>query len=195
MFFFFQSRSSIQKNYREKEKDFVKMRIQRHQFFSVLFIPIADFCLFVANRTLVKSNHSMNVFKPRKRKSKTLTGLHVCVRLFVCACVSLLWFLFVFVLLFVFIGLFVFVCQCLSVLFALSNCFRLQKKRIGHVEAVINPIANAFKFFARPNSRGNEIKKETLNERKQERKKMKKKERKKERKEDKKGRKGEKKKG
>merc|ERR1712240_56703 len=102
MFFFFQSRSSIQKNYREKEKDFVKMRIQRHQFFSVLFIPIADFCLFVANRTLVKSNHSMNVFKPRKRKSKTLTCVHVCVRLFVCECarVSLLWFLFVYVLLF-----------------------------------------------------------------------------------------------
>ena len=142
------------------------MRIQRHQFFSFLFIPIADFCLFVANRTLVKSNHSMNVFKPRKRESKTLTCVHVCVRLFVCecACVSLLWFLFVFVLLFVFVGLFVFVCQCLSVLFALSNCFRLQKKRIGHVEAVINPVANTFGIFARPNSCGNEINKERNNE-------------------------------
>ena len=65
-----------------------------------------------------------------KSESKTLTCVPVCVRVFVCerACVSLLRFLFV--LLFC-VGLFVFVFHCSSVLFALSNCCRVQKQAIG----------------------------------------------------------------
>ena len=71
------------KSIEEKEKDLVKMRIQGQQFFSFLFVPIVDFCLFVANQKLVKSNPSMNVSKTRKRESKTLTCVRVCVRVFV----------------------------------------------------------------------------------------------------------------
>ena len=71
----------------------------------------------------------MNVSKTRKRESKTLTCVRVCVRVFVCerACVSLLWFLFVSLF---FVGLCVFVFPCSSVLFALSNCFRVQNKLV-----------------------------------------------------------------
>ena len=71
------------KSIEEKEKDLVKMRIRGHQFFSFLFVPIADFCLLVANKKLVESNPSMNVSKTRKREFKTLTCVRVCVRVFV----------------------------------------------------------------------------------------------------------------
>ena len=56
------------KTIEEKGKDLVKMRIQGQQFFSFLFVPIADFCLFVANQKLVESNPSMNVSKTRKKE-------------------------------------------------------------------------------------------------------------------------------
>ena len=88
----------------------------------------------MATRKLVESFHeciqnqnpSMNVSKTRKRESKTLMCVLVCVRVCEHACVSLLWFLFVSLF---FVGLCVFVFPCLSLLFALSNCFRVQKKR------------------------------------------------------------------
>ena len=130
-FFFKADHQYKKKTIEEKETYLVKMRIPCHPFVSFLFIPIADFSLFVANQTKVESNHYMNVFKPRKRES----NMHACMcaRFCECACVSLLYSLLVFVGLFVFVGLVVFVCQCLSVLFALSNCFRLQKKASGCV--------------------------------------------------------------
>ena len=66
--FFFKADHRYKKSIEEKEKDLVKMRIRGHQFFSFLFVPIADFCLFVANKKLVESNPSMNVSKTRKRE-------------------------------------------------------------------------------------------------------------------------------
>ena len=85
------------KNIEEKEKDLLKMRIQGHQFFSFLSIPIADICLLVATRKLVESFHeciqnqnsSMNVSKTRERESKTLTCMRVTVRVCAFLCVSM----------------------------------------------------------------------------------------------------------
>ena len=103
------------KTIEEKETYLVKMRIQCHPFVSFLFIPIADFSLFVANQTKVESKHSMNVFKPRKRESRTLMCVRVCVRVIVSVrvLVCYIFCLFLLVCLFLFVWLFLFVSVCL----------------------------------------------------------------------------------